>query len=59
MDLCYHGPTLGRGFDLQFGSLSKDLFVYNSTSYIRKLRLGKVKKIIQDHTISTPLKEEG
>lgn len=59
MDLHYHEPALGREFDLQFGSLSKELFVYNSTSYIRKLRLGKVKKIIQDHTISTPLKEEG
>lgn len=43
MDLGYHEPTVGREFDLQFGSLSKELFVYSSTPHIRKLRLRKVR----------------
>lgn len=58
MDLGYHGPTLGKEFDLQFGSLSKELFVYNSTSQLRKLSLRKVKKIIQTTQFQRPVRRK-
>lgn len=50
MDLGYSWPALGRELDMQYGSLSKELFMDSSMSQI-KLRLRKVKQIIQDHMI--------
>lgn len=50
MDLGYSWPALGRELDMQFGSLSKELFMDGSMSQI-KLRLRKVKQIIQDHMV--------